>query len=170
MCGGESKSHIWEMHKCNDGAQVLAAAAVQGHAVQLALNDLIPRVLKAAQGKQDLAADLQKKFGQAGDPDAGKLMQSAKVSAGKLLHLAEAAEEEERELNNAILDALALSEFNLKAFDTADLARGADLLASMADFIPDKSAAKFTQFDVAKKGDDQVKELKDLTPNAKQTL
>jgi len=172
-CGGKKKSDIFEMHFCNDGASVLAAAAVTSHNVRDAMETLWPKAKKAARGKDELSVDFQAKFGQAGDPDAAALMQVAKVAAGKLLHLAEDVTELSATLKGPIDSAVELSGLDMSAADNAKAVEGkgkGDLTTFVSELLNAKKAQAFTNFKVAKKGDDLVAKLKELTPKAEKLL
>lgn len=168
MCGGQSKSNIWEMHMCNDAAQVLAATALEAYAVQVQLDDLIPRAMDAAHGKQELAVDLQEEFGQLGDPAAANLMQKSKVSAGNLLHLAEQAEESRNSLRGIIRESVGMTGVNPSSLDTED-SEGSTAMAVVTELVPPSKAEKFATFDVAKKGDELTKKLQAASLQANET-
>jgi uncharacterized protein YjbJ (UPF0337 family) len=170
MCGGKSKSNIWEMHMCNDGAQTLAEASFNAHQVKDALRDLVENSLKAAEGKQKLATKLQDAFGQAGDPAASNLMQKAKNAAGDLQHLAEDAEEAKEKLADMISDADDLTGFDYIQF-THDMDKDmGPLRTAVTDFMSESKIEKFMEFDTAKEGDDLLAKIKDFAPKANATL
>jgi len=89
MCGGMTKSSIFEMHLCADTANDLKEAV--GKAGDLASNmDGVGQEAKTtAEDMQTTAAAGQDTFGAAGDPTASDLMQQAKVFAGEVQHAAE---------------------------------------------------------------------------------
>jgi len=84
VCGGMSKSSIFQMHECSDAKENVAAAAVKLTAV----GDELTKSATAAKHAQEVldtsAADLQTAFGKVGDSAATELLQSAKVFAGRI--------------------------------------------------------------------------------------
>lgn len=172
MCGGQGKSNVYDMHQCNDGAQVLAVAAIHSRTVKLALDDLVTKAKDAAEGKQALAVEFQEMFGQAGDPAAGALMQLAKQSAGKLLQAAEDAESVSIRMTEPIETAVTLTGLGLTAFDDSPDLGIAKLPLStfVLDLIDTQKAGEFMKFEVAKKGDDLVKLMTETTPQAQKLL
>jgi len=165
-CGGKSKSNVWEMHMCNDDAQNLAEFSFKAHQLENNLDELVPKALDAADGKNELAQKLQDAFGQAGDPDAGGLMQKAKGAAGDLQHLAEDADEERKKLAKLIGDADSLTGFDFSDF-TANMAKDlGSIREAVTDFMDESKIEKFLEFDTAKKGDDLLAALEDQFPKA----
>lgn len=106
-CGSMTKTSVFEMHVC--GAAIVSkrmkdnAALAKQSAKKLM--DLVQRAMSVAQGLQHAGSKLQGVFGQAGDPAASNLMQQAKESAGKLQHIAEAAEKAAKSANADIKEA-----------------------------------------------------------------
>ena len=136
MCGGKTKSSIYEMHACNDGPLVIAAATVLAETIMMKLDDLVPRCEAAAEGKNKLAAEFQTKFGNAGDPKASDLMQTAKVSAGKLLHQAEAAGKLSKQLAGPIGEASGMIGLDMQAFDESPPVE--DKSGALDEFLADR--------------------------------
>merc|ERR1719356_253830 len=89
MCGGMTKSSIFEMHSCDDATVNLEAASAVAQTQRLTLVGALTEVAATAESMQAGAATLQKSFGKVGDTAATTLMQAAKVFAGKLQHAAE---------------------------------------------------------------------------------
>jgi hypothetical protein len=165
-CGGKSKSNVWEMHMCNDDAQKLAELSNTAHNVKSQLDDLIPKALKAAEGKNELGQTLQDAFGKAGDPAAGALMQKAKGAAGDLQHLAEDAEEERKKLTKFMNDADDLTGFkNAQFLDNMGKDMGS-VREAVTDYMNADKIAKFLEFETAKKGDDLLAALTEQLPKA----
>jgi len=84
MCGGKSKSSVFQMHACSSTQADLAAALskMEGVGADLAAN--ASQAAQAGAGMQGAASALQAVFGAAGDPVASNLLQTAKVFAGQL--------------------------------------------------------------------------------------
>jgi len=89
MCGGMSKSSVFEMHACNDAAANLQEASTAAAAVRAQLKDVADAVATASSDMQSAADTLQPAFGKVGDVAAGASLQSAKEFAGTLEHAAE---------------------------------------------------------------------------------
>eukprot|EP00928_Gymnodinium_smaydae_P072414 TRINITY_DN5577_c1_g1_i2.p1 TRINITY_DN5577_c1_g1~~TRINITY_DN5577_c1_g1_i2.p1 ORF type:complete len:424 (+),score=112.90 TRINITY_DN5577_c1_g1_i2:63-1334(+) len=88
MCGGKTKSSIFEMHSCNDAAAKVAEAKAVAEASEAGLSKLVGTVETAAKDMQASAVALQKTFGKVGDDAATSHMQDAKKFAGELEHAA----------------------------------------------------------------------------------
>jgi len=99
MCGGKSKSSIFSMHLCADTATDLKSAGAKAEELSKAISGEVDMATGVFEGMQAAAEDLQNVFGQAGDPTASDLMQSAKVSAGELQAAAKAATEAQKKLD-----------------------------------------------------------------------
>jgi hypothetical protein len=93
VCGGKSKSSVFEMHNCGDGAKNLAKAHGALTAVIPAFDELVNEVSTASSDLQNAAEKLQEVFGKVGDGAAGDLCQQAKVWAGLLEHGSAAGQE-----------------------------------------------------------------------------
>jgi len=173
ICGGKTKSSIYEMHSCGDAPAVLGAAAAQQYTTKLNIEELVKKATTHANGQQDLSARLQDSFGQAGDPGASDLMQSAKVCAGELLALANKATGVVNKCDPAMKEAVAMVDLNLDAFKAAqpsDTERKPDAVEDfIVDFI-DPTKSDFTNSDVATKGDDLVATLKECTRVGQEVL
>mmetsp|Transcript_97010 Transcript_97010/g.312622 ORF Transcript_97010/g.312622 Transcript_97010/m.312622 type:complete len:474 (-) Transcript_97010:133-1554(-) len=84
ICGGKTKSSLFSMHSCSNTAEMLTNTATSMTEVGGELTALSELTTQASTALQGGAATYQDKFGQAGDPGASDLMQSAKVFAGVL--------------------------------------------------------------------------------------
>merc|ERR1719379_921360 len=89
MCGGKTKSSVFEMHSCNDAVANLEAATSAASAAHKSLVSTVADVEKVSKDMQAAADTLQKSFGKVGDSAATTLFQDAKVFAGELEHSAE---------------------------------------------------------------------------------
>eukprot|EP00929_Paragymnodinium_shiwhaense_P044073 TRINITY_DN22614_c0_g1_i2.p1 TRINITY_DN22614_c0_g1~~TRINITY_DN22614_c0_g1_i2.p1 ORF type:complete len:331 (+),score=118.55 TRINITY_DN22614_c0_g1_i2:67-1059(+) len=89
MCGGKTKSSVFEMHACNDAVENLDNARAAGDAGMESLGKAVEEVQFASTVLQGGGSKLQPIFGKVGDVAAGDLLQSAKAYAGKLEHAAE---------------------------------------------------------------------------------
>lgn len=84
MCGGMSKSSVFQMHACGDTKGELADVDLHLDHLATKLGKVAKGVCKFSSGMQGSADTLQKMFGGAGDPEASALMQGAKSSASDL--------------------------------------------------------------------------------------
>jgi len=84
MCGGSSKSSIFQMHECADGADAFSAAHDAAETAHTVLDQEIGFFDDEIVKMQDMAASYQQDFSNAGDVAAADLMQQAKIAAGKL--------------------------------------------------------------------------------------
>jgi len=84
MCGGKTKSSIFQMHSCNDGAADLETAANAATAGRDLLAMEIGKLEPLVASMQAIAAAFQETLGKAGDVAASNLMQQAKIVAGEL--------------------------------------------------------------------------------------
>jgi hypothetical protein len=88
MCGGKSKSQIFEMHMCNSAEEDLAFSAERASDLAAKMDKKASNANALSNEMQLAGADLQKTFGAVGDVAAADLMQKAKVFAGFLQHAA----------------------------------------------------------------------------------
>eukprot|EP00747_Dinoflagellata_sp_TGD_P130110 gnl/TRDRNA2_/TRDRNA2_174783_c2_seq5.p1 gnl/TRDRNA2_/TRDRNA2_174783_c2~~gnl/TRDRNA2_/TRDRNA2_174783_c2_seq5.p1 ORF type:complete len:487 (-),score=102.30 gnl/TRDRNA2_/TRDRNA2_174783_c2_seq5:243-1703(-) len=168
MCGGKTKSSIFEMHECNDKPVVLAEAAVAAHSVVENIQDVVKDALKAADGKNKLAQTLQESLVQAGDPEAADLMQVAKVSAGNLEHLAEQTEAFANTMEDDVTEAKSMTGLSLQ--DMHDDAVDSDKpLTSILEKLV-KPTVNFRKYENAYKADAMIKFLTETTPKANASL
>jgi len=89
MCGGKSKSDVYEMHACNDAAANLKAAVKKGLKAVDELVTLAEDLKSSADYMQSNAEQIQAAFGKVGDSAVSGLCQSAKQFAGKCTHAAD---------------------------------------------------------------------------------
>lgn len=100
MCGGKTKSSIFEMHLCGDTANNLKDAYGRAMGRKQVLSMEINRLDHIAQFAQERAEVVQSYFGSLGDPVAAEQMQHTKVLAGKI----EAMTTKNRALMNQLAD------------------------------------------------------------------
>jgi len=131
MCGGMSKSNIFEMHFCDSTAGDLAAAAEKATEFLADSEGLGKTIGADAEALQAEAEAAQGKFGTAGDTVMSDLLQGAKVFAGELQHATEDAMKTGEELSA-----------------TAEEAKGMD-------------GADFTDPDEMKKAEDLMKKIEE---------
>lgn len=110
MCGGMSKSTVFQMHECSDTASDIADATAKMSTVTNGLAQVSSEAKTVAESMQSIADSLQPAFGKVGDSAATGLLQLAKVTAGKLLAAAAAGAE--------LVD-------NMKGLDTSAQSAGA---------------------------------------------
>jgi hypothetical protein len=91
MCGGKSKSTIWGMHMCANTVEDAKKVLAKSSDATDSLKDLYKRFDDIGVNGQMDAEEMQKVFGQAGDPVASDLMQAVKVQAGVLEKMAKDA-------------------------------------------------------------------------------
>merc|ERR1719433_2303228 len=84
MCGGSSKSSIFQMHECADGADAFSAAHDAAEQAHIVLDQELTSLDQHVGDMQDFAASYQTDFSKAGDVAAADLMQQAKIVAGEL--------------------------------------------------------------------------------------
>jgi len=133
MCGGKSKSNIFEMHDCANTKADIVNTASKMTDLSTDMTALEGQVADLATAMQGAATTLQESFGKAGDPVASDLMQSAKIFAGEMEHTAEGAKK---------------------------LAEDMQKLKTAAD---DKKDADFSVFATASAGDSLVKQMEQAT-------
>jgi hypothetical protein len=91
MCGSKTKSSVFGMHECGTMASDLADTTLRMMEVKDDLVSLEGQARDVSNGMKTTASNYQALFGQAADPAAADLMQSAKVQAGKLEEAVNAA-------------------------------------------------------------------------------
>jgi len=128
ICGGKTKSSIFEMHSCNDAAEQLKVASGETKKQEAAINAAITNVTTAANDMQAAADEGQASLGKVGDPEASDLMQTAKVFAGKLLEATQTPAALSKKMKAATSEADGLS-VDAKDFKSATKAEA--LVASM---------------------------------------
>jgi len=111
MCGGKSKSSIFAMHMCDSTGDDVAARSATAGSLKASMDAKVKNAKGLSTNMQDRSAALQKTFGAVGDSGATGLMQTAKQSAGTLVHAAEDAEATAAVLGDLVKDAAALKDF-----------------------------------------------------------
>lgn len=124
ICGGKTKSSVFAMHFCDQGAGDLKKAAEARTEALKPLTEVFNVIQKAGSDMQGTAEKLQQSFGKVGDAAASGHMQDAKVFAGEL----EAAGKAALETKNALADAAVAPGSSLP--ETEKITR--DLLAAIA--------------------------------------
>lgn len=89
MCGGNTKSSIYEMHMCADTAGDLTKGVDKLSKTAAKLGTATSTLLEMSTQGQKEAVEFQQLLGIIGDPTASDNMQAAKVQAGVLQHAAE---------------------------------------------------------------------------------
>jgi len=85
MCGGKTRSSVFEMHSCDDTRSELEDIITKVEdAIFLKLQDLSDHVQEVADEALYDATEMQKVWGLAGGPDMSNFMQEAKVYSGEL--------------------------------------------------------------------------------------
>lgn len=84
ICGGKSKSSIFQMHMCNNLMEELSATGEKFDEIMADMETMQGDLTSLSEEMQAGADKLQAIYGQAGDPAASDLMQTAKVFAGDL--------------------------------------------------------------------------------------
>jgi len=112
MCGGKSKSSVFAMHMCASTGEDLSQSSGRAGALKAAMDAKVKTAKGLSADMQKGATTLQNAFGAVGDSAATGLMQSAKVSAGNLVHKAEEAEKTAGNLGSLVAAASALKSFS----------------------------------------------------------
>jgi hypothetical protein len=102
MCGGKSKSDIFEMHTCGKADERLDKAR---KTLNIDLQEFLgvnSALDTAASSMQAAAEKLQKSFGNVGDGPSSDLCQEAKEFAGEMGHVAEAGNRQLEEGSNLL--------------------------------------------------------------------
>lgn len=89
MCGSKQKSSVFAMHMCDNTAEDLKQITEQVVNISEELRVLNKIMLTFTGLSEDVATQMQKDFGRAGDPRASDLMQQVKQWAGTNVHAAE---------------------------------------------------------------------------------
>lgn len=93
MCGGKSKSSIFEMHMCANTEEELTQESQKMKDLFDSLGEMRRTMRNAADQAEKEAAEFQKLFGMMGDRTITDSFQQAKVEVGKLLKLTAAADQ-----------------------------------------------------------------------------
>merc|ERR1719253_222642 len=102
MCGGKSKSQIFEMHMCNSAEEDLKSSADRASDLSDKMNTKATAAKSLSDSIQQAGAELQKTFGAVGDVAAADLMQKAKVFAGFLQHAAHYVDVMEKQITSLV--------------------------------------------------------------------
>jgi len=126
MCGGKSRSSVFEMHSCDDTRTNLEDIITQVEdVVFMHLQDLRDHVQDVAdEGLWD-ATEMQKLFGLAGASDMSQYLQQAKVKTGEMEAPAKEAQKLIDSLQDPYDDATASLNKNLRDFDNLKVAEEA---------------------------------------------
>eukprot|EP00747_Dinoflagellata_sp_TGD_P109858 gnl/TRDRNA2_/TRDRNA2_170803_c1_seq1.p1 gnl/TRDRNA2_/TRDRNA2_170803_c1~~gnl/TRDRNA2_/TRDRNA2_170803_c1_seq1.p1 ORF type:complete len:504 (-),score=152.36 gnl/TRDRNA2_/TRDRNA2_170803_c1_seq1:40-1371(-) len=114
ICGGKSKSSIFEMHFCDSTAGDLAAKKDKASDLESQMKKDVEKAEGLSDAMQESGEEGQKTFGKAGDPAASDLMQDAKIFAGTVMHTAEDAAKAAGKLKDLIGEAKDLEGENFK--------------------------------------------------------
>jgi hypothetical protein len=98
MCGGQSKSALFEMHMCSATGDDLKAVVAEATELIGSSESLTAPGLALAGDLNIAAEEAQHVFGEVGDLAAANLMHTAKVWAGEVAHACQALEGEAHEL------------------------------------------------------------------------
>lgn len=109
MCGGKTKSSIFQMHMCSNTGADLVESADKTTGVLNDLTSMHVRVKNASVDMQSWGASFQANFSKVGDPEAAALMQKAKEYAGVLEHAAEDGNDALTSMNASVSAATGLN-------------------------------------------------------------
>jgi len=126
MCGGKTRSSVFEMHSCDDTRTELEDIITKVEdEIFLKLQDLADHVKDVAdEGLYD-ATEMQKLWGLAGSPDMSNFMQEAKVYSGEILKPSQEAQALVDKMQDPY-DAASMSlNRNLRDFDNIKVAEDA---------------------------------------------
>lgn len=139
MCGGKTKSSIFGMHQCDNTAEQVSTTEDQMSELEGKMTGYEKAVTKAGADMQSAAAELQTMFGDAGDPGASDLMQTAKEFAGVLQHAGEAAQKISTTMGSLKASVASVSTMDL--VDVKNMKQAEGLLSSMEEAIAEGAAA-----------------------------
>merc|ERR1719215_308198 len=125
ICGGKTKSSIFGMHTCDNTAEQLATTEGKMSEVKDEMTGLQTNISYLSGSMQANAAAWQTRLGNAGDPGASNLMQTAKEFAGEMEHAAGAAGKVAETMNSLSESITALKEADLTAAAQIKQAEGA---------------------------------------------
>lgn len=137
MCGGKSKSTVWEMHMCSNTKKDLEDMGEMMTTLLENIEEEEGNLTTLAEEGQAIADELQVTYGKIGDPTAADLFQQAKVRAGVL--------EERAKMAKGVADKIKEIDSEYKDLDGED----------------------FTSFDAAKKAEDLIKRAKKVAAEGK---
>jgi len=140
MCGGMSKSSIFEMHFCDSTAEDLAKTAEKAGDFLSEAKPIGETAMEDAEKLQAAAETGQATFGNAGDTVMSDLMQSAKVFAGELTHNIEGAVKLGKELEKEVEDAKGMDGADFT--DPEKMKKAEDLMKTMDEMLSKMEVAK----------------------------
>jgi hypothetical protein len=137
MCGGPAKSSVFALHNCESTESDLKASEKKATELAGDIDENADKAAKLGADMQKFAAALQIKFSNIGDSGAARLLQAAKVSAGKLEHGAEEAKALSAELKGLSGKAGGVSDFK----DPAQVTEAELLMAETDKAVAEASVA-----------------------------
>lgn len=105
MCGGKSKSTVFEMHSCADTKAELNETGAKATEILPTLDKDLADVSELYTDLMTAAEEHESALGQVGDPSAVKIMHSAKITAGELEDEVVKGRETEKKLKAAVAGA-----------------------------------------------------------------
>jgi hypothetical protein len=150
MCGGKTRSSVFEMHSCDDTRSELEdiITSVEDK-IFLHLQDLADHVKDVAEEGLYDATEMQESFGLAGGPDVSNYMQEAKVYTGELLKPSQEAQKLIDEMQDPY-DAASISlNRNLRDFNNIKVAE--DAIKALKEGIEKAADLAFTMKENMKK-------------------
>jgi len=138
MCGGKTKSSIFGMHACGNTAEQLKTTKGKVSEMGKEMMGLKSSVSDLSAGMQEMAAEWQKMLGDAGDPGASDLMQTAKVFAGELEHAASDADKLSKTMQSLAETAKGMKDADLT--DAAQMKDAEGVLEAMEEAITQGAA------------------------------
>lgn len=135
ICGSTSKSSIYGMHSCGTTATDLTGSVSNMKSIQGDLQGLVSQTTALADAMQQTAMVYQSQFGNAGDPAAANLMQTAKVRVGELTKLSTQATALSTKMTAAETEATGLSGSNYS--DATALRSAEDVMRNIEGLVAD---------------------------------
>eukprot|EP00747_Dinoflagellata_sp_TGD_P210824 gnl/TRDRNA2_/TRDRNA2_84066_c0_seq2.p1 gnl/TRDRNA2_/TRDRNA2_84066_c0~~gnl/TRDRNA2_/TRDRNA2_84066_c0_seq2.p1 ORF type:complete len:498 (+),score=128.28 gnl/TRDRNA2_/TRDRNA2_84066_c0_seq2:78-1496(+) len=139
-CGGETKSSIFQMHMCNDAEADMETAIDKAESMIDEMETKTEDCKKYGDDMQASGEALQPVFSKVGDNDAGDLMQSAKVFAGKLASAERLASKDSAKLELLVEDAKKITNFN----KPSELSKAENLMEDINEQLADAVASTET--------------------------
>jgi len=150
MCGGKTRSSVFEMHSCDDTRSELEDIITKVEdAIFLHLQDLLDHVNDIVEEGLYDATEMQKVWGLAGDPDMSNYMQEVKVYTGELQEPAEKAQALVDRMQDPY-DAATLSlNRNLRDFENIKVAE--DAIKALQEGLEEQKQLQFEMLENMKK-------------------
>jgi len=150
MCGGKTRSSVFEMHSCDDTRSNLEDIITETEGkVFLHLQDLADHVKDVADEALYDATEMQPVWGAAGDPAFSNFMQEAKVYSGEILKQSQEAQALIDSLQDPY-DAASMSlNRNLRDFDNIKVAE--DAIKALQEGIAKAADLQFEMVEMMKK-------------------